>query len=248
MIMSNNHSSAQKTRLRQAVLMAAGLGKRLRPLTDNRPKPLIEVGGQPILAWTLSALPPTIEEVLIVVGYCKEQIIDWFGDMWQGRRIRYIEQTELKGTGHVIHIAAPFLDERFMVLNGDDLYLPEDLLHLTEHELSILGMRVENNGRFGLLSVAADGYLSGASEDKPQGKSGIINIGAYILDRNFLDYDLVPIGDGSEFGLPQTIGVMASDRRIRVVEAAAWLPVGFPEDIAKANDWLMKHRLAYSPN
>ncbi|MBU1029366.1 nucleotidyltransferase family protein, partial [Patescibacteria group bacterium] len=224
----SNHSSIKPTSPRQAVLMAAGLGKRLQPLTNDRPKPMVEVGGRPILAWTLEALPTSVEEVLIVVGYFKEQIIDYFGQEWGGRHIKYVEQTELKGTGHVVHVAAPLLDERFLILNGDDLYLRSDLERLAEHDLSILGMRVENNGRFGLLSVSSDGYLSGASEDRPQDvTSGIINIGAYILDRDFLNYDLVPIGNGSEFGLPQTIGVMAHDRQIRVVEAVAWLPIGF---------------------
>jgi len=227
---------------RQALLMAAGRGKRLQPLTDDRPKPMIEVGGRPILEWTIEALPHSIEEVLIVVGYFKEQIINHFGDEWQGRRIKYVEQKELKGTGHVIHIAAPLLDERFMVLNGDDLYVREDLERLAVRPLSILGLHVENNGRFGLLSIGNNGCLSGASDDKPQGTSGMINIGAYVLDKNFLDYDLVPIGDGSEFGLPQTMGVMALDRNIHIVEATAWLPIGFPEDIEKANAWIEKHR------
>lgn len=232
--------------IRQAVLMAAGRGKRLRPLTDDRPKPMVEVGGRPILEWTIEALPKSIEEVLIVVGYCHDQITNHFGAEWGGRRIKYVEQTELKGTGHVVHIAAPLLDERFMILNGDDLYMQENLEELARYPLSILGLQVESNGRFGLLAINADGFLSGASDDKPQGTSGMINIGAYVLDRGFLDYDLVPIGDGSEFGLPQTLGVMAADRQIQVVEASAWLPIGFPEDIEKAEAWLEQYRAKQS--
>jgi NDP-sugar pyrophosphorylase family protein len=115
------------------------------------------------------------------------------------------------------------------------------LERLVEHPLSILGFQVENNGRFGLLAVGTDGFLSGATDDKPQGTSGLVNIGAYVLDRKFLDYDLVPIGDGSEFGLPQTIGVMAQERQVQVIEATAWLPIGFPEDIARAEAWLNEH-------
>lgn len=228
--------------LRQALLMAAGRGKRLRPLTDERPKPMIEVGGRPILEWTIEALPASIEEVLIVVGYRQEMITEHFGDEWRGRRIKYVEQTELKGTGHVVHIAAPLLDERFLVLNGDDLYLPADLERMTAWPLAILGLQVESNGRFGLLSVGGNGCLSAASDDQPQGSSGLINIGAYVLDRDFLNYELVPIGDGSEFGLPQTMGVMAKDRDIHVVEATAWLPIGFPDDVEKANEWLAQYR------
>jgi UDP-N-acetylglucosamine diphosphorylase / glucose-1-phosphate thymidylyltransferase / UDP-N-acetylgalactosamine diphosphorylase / glucosamine-1-phosphate N-acetyltransferase / galactosamine-1-phosphate N-acetyltransferase len=228
--------------IRQAVLMAAGAGKRLRPLTDDRPKPMIRIGGRPILEWTIDSLPQSIEEIIIVVGYLKEQIMNHFGNEWGGRKIKYVIQEDLKGTGHVVHVAAPLLDDRFMILNGDDLYLREDLERLTEHELAILGLQVESNGRFGLLAISTDGHLSGASDDTPQGSAGMINVGAYVLDRNFLDYELVPIGDGSEFGLPQTIGAMANERSIDVVEATAWLPIGFPEDVEKASDWLKQYR------
>ena len=232
--------------LRQAVLMAAGLGTRLRPITDRHPKPMIEVGGRPILEWTLDALPREIDEVIIVVSYLKEQIVGHFGNEWHGRRIKYVEQKELKGTGHVVHVAAPLLGQRFMVLNGDDLYLPSDLTKLTCRPLSVLGLRVEDNGRFGLLAVSDDGCLQSATEDRPQGSGGIINIGAYVLDRRFLDYDLVPIKNGTEFGLPHTLAVMAKDHEVRVVVGEAWLPIGYPEDIATATAWLETHRGAYA--
>ncbi|MFC1639062.1 NDP-sugar synthase [Patescibacteria group bacterium] len=226
----------------QAVIMAAGRGKRLRPLTDRLPKPMVRVGGRPILEWSIEALPPEVREVVLVVGYMGEVVREHFGDEFDGRRLLYVEQKELKGTGHVVHMVAPVLEQRFLILNGDDLYSPADLDRLCSHELGLLGLRVEDNGRFGLLSVTADGHLSDLSDDRPQGAGGVINIGAYMLDRQFLDYDLVPIGDGSEFGLPQTLGVMSRDRRVKVVEGTAWLPIGFPEDVPLADKWVSRHR------
>lgn len=228
-------------RLRQAVIMAAGLGTRLRPLTDSTPKPMIGVGGRPILEWSFEALPRGIEEVVLVVNYFKDQIERHFGDEWMGKRIRYVLQEELRGTGHSVHIAAPELDERFMVLNGDDLYLPSDLERLARNGLAILGKRVTDKGRFGFLAVDADGYLLGVTEDG-KGEGDIINIGAYVLDRGFLDYDLVPIKDGKEFGLPQTVAVMAKDRKVAVTVAEAWMPIGYPEDVATADRWIAEHR------
>ncbi|MFH2062772.1 MAG: sugar phosphate nucleotidyltransferase [bacterium] len=227
---------------RQALLMAAGRGKRLRPLTDTVPKPMIEVAGHPILEWSIAALPAGIEEVVIVVGYLKEAITDHFGQEWNGRSVRYVEQSELKGTGHVVHVARPLLDSRFMVLNGDDLYLPSDLERLAGYELSALGLRLDDNGRFGLLSVDRDGWLTGITRDEPQGSGGLVNIGAYVIDQRYFDYDLVPVGDGSEFGLPHTIASMSPDHRIKVVEAESWFPIGFPQDIGPAEEWIRKHR------
>ena len=84
--------------------MVAGLGTRLRPLTHNVPKSMIRVAGRPILEWSIDRLPPEIEEVILVVGYRQEQIRQHFGNQWHGRRIRYAEQTEPKGTGHAVHV------------------------------------------------------------------------------------------------------------------------------------------------
>lgn len=237
-----DHEQNDNTRqLRQAVIMAAGLGTRLRPLTDDVPKPMIRVGGRPILEWSFEALPDSIRDVVLVVNYFKDQIEQHFGNEWRGRKIRYVLQEELRGTGHSVHIAADALDERFMVLNGDDLYLPTDLERLATNDLAILGKRVTDGGRFGFLDVTDDGYLVGVTEDG-KGEGNIINIGAYVLDRLFLDYNLVPIKDGKEFGLPQTVAVMAKDRQVAVTVAKAWMPIGFPEDVAAADRWLAEHR------
>lgn len=236
-----DYERGKTTDIRQAVIMAAGLGTRLRPLTDDTPKPMIRVGGRPILEWSLEALPDGIEDVVLVVNYFRDRIERHFGDEWRGRKIRYVLQEELRGTGHSVHIAADALDARFMVLNGDDLYLPADLERLATNELAILGKRVTDKGRFGFLDVSDDGYLIGVTEDG-KGQGDIINIGAYVLDRRFLDYDLVPIKDGKEFGLPQTVAVMAKDRRVAVTVAEAWMPIGFPEDVTAADRWLAEHR------
>ena len=68
----------------QAVILAAGVGKRLKPLTDDLPKPMVRVNGRPILEYTLSILPKEIDEVILIVGYLKEKIIEYFGDSFKG--------------------------------------------------------------------------------------------------------------------------------------------------------------------
>ena len=123
---------------RQAVLMAAGLGTRLWPLTLTTPKPMLKVAERPLLSYSFQALPPSVEEVIVVVGYLKEKVMAYFGDQWHGRRVTYVEQTELKGTGHALASCRHLLKDRFYVLNGDDLYAAEDLLAMAQHELAIL--------------------------------------------------------------------------------------------------------------
>ena len=76
----------------QAVLLAAGKGVRMLPLTLNQPKPLVEIGGVPLIVHVLRALPPEIDEVIIVVGYKAQMIIDYLGETFEGRKIRYVYQ------------------------------------------------------------------------------------------------------------------------------------------------------------
>src|SRR5512142_3099654 len=122
----------------QAVIMAAGLGTRLRPHTLAVPKPMLEVAGRPILEWSLASLPPEIDEVVMVVGYLKERIIGKFGASWEGRRVTYVEQTELRGTGDALARCRPHLSGKFLVMNVDDLYGAADVAAAVRRDLAIL--------------------------------------------------------------------------------------------------------------
>jgi len=225
--------------IRQAVIMAAGLGTRLRPYTLDTPKPLLNVAGRPILEWNLEKLPARINEVLLVVGYLKEKIIAHFGTEWRGRRITYVEQRELRGTGDALRVCEPRLGERFLVLNGDDLYAAADMAKMAGRRLAILAKHCEAPGRYGAFRTDAAGRLIDIIEGGriPAG-GGLVNAGMYALDRRFFDYPLVPIRDGREFGLPQTLVNMAKDHPIDVVPATFWLPIGYPEDLVKASELL----------
>src|SRR3989344_2665566 len=106
----------------QAVILAAGLGTRMGELTKRTPKPLLKIGDQNLLERNLENLPPEIKEVVLVIGYLGGQIRKHFGNKWRGRTIRYVEQKEPKGTAHALFICQELLEDRFLVLMGDDLY------------------------------------------------------------------------------------------------------------------------------
>src|SRR3989344_7915186 len=107
----------------QAVILAAGEGKRLRPLTLDRPKPMIELLGKPILEHTIENLPSAINELVIVVGYKSEKIKNHFGNNWKGRSIVYVEQNmPPTGTAHALFTARRALKPgRFLSLMGDNI-------------------------------------------------------------------------------------------------------------------------------
>ncbi len=218
----------------QAVIMVAGLGTRLRPHTLTTPKPMLVVAGRPILEWTLATLPPSIDEVVLVVGYLKEKIIAHFGNEWRGRRIVYVEQKELKGTGHAIHACRDILRGKFIVMNGDDLYASQDVATVASHDLAVLANETRVAGRYGAFKTDADGRVTDIIEGGEVQPGGLVNAGLYALDTRFFDYPLVPIRDGAEFGLPQTLVTVAKDHPVNVVRATFWMPIGYPEDLVKA--------------
>ena len=218
----------------QAIIMAAGLGTRLRPHTLTTPKPMLPVLGRPILERTFAILPPQVDEVIVVVGYLKEKIIEHFGAAWGRRRVVYVEQKELLGTGHAVHACKHLLHDRFIVLNGDDLYAAEDVATIASHDLAVLAHETKVTGRYGAFRTDANGAMTGIIEGAEVEPGGLVNAGLYALDQRFFDYPLVAIKDGAEFGLPQTIVSVAADHQIAVVRATFWMPIGYPEDLEKA--------------
>lgn len=218
----------------QCVILAAGIGTRLRPHTLTTPKPMLPVAGRPILEWKISQLPPEITEVILVVGYLKEQIIDHFGTEWQGRKMTYIEQSEIRGTGAALHLCKDVLKGKFLVLNGDDLYDEKDYNRCLALELAILAKPTDVPGRFGTFRTDAAGNLIDIIEGADSPAGALVNTGLYVLDHRFFDYDLVPIKDGKEFGLPQTIVLMSKDHPVSIPSATFWFPIGYPDDLQRA--------------
>ena len=114
----------------KAVVLAAGKGTRLKPLTNTRPKHLIPVAGKPILEHVLLALKKAgIHEIYIIVGYRAEMIKDRFSDGSSlGLKIEYIVQPKLLGTADAIKTAQPYVDENFLVVYGDLLFTPKTII------------------------------------------------------------------------------------------------------------------------
>jgi dTDP-glucose pyrophosphorylase len=105
----------------QAVVPAAGEGTRLRPLTADRPKGLVEVAGQPLLAHVFDALGPVASECVVVVGYRGDQLRDQFGPRYRNLDLTYVRQSERRGLADAVLQAEPHIDGDFVSLNGDNV-------------------------------------------------------------------------------------------------------------------------------
>jgi len=220
----------------QAVILAAGVGKRLRPLTNDLPKAMVKVNGKPILEYTLGILPKVVDEIILVVGYQKEKIIKYFGDSFNGIPIKYVVQDAPLGTGHALDIARSAIkDGDFLSLYADDLYHQDDLDALVKLKAPVvLAKEVDNPEEFGVCLVDDNGYLTDILEKRLDPPSNLVNIGVYLLNQEIFDIPRVQLPNG-EFNLPLQIGNWALKRKIKVVRAKFWHPIGYPEDIDVAH-------------
>lgn len=217
----------------KAVIFAAGLGTRLRPLTDAVPKPMLEVGGKPILRHTLEALPTAVTETIVVVGYKGDAIRAHLADM---PSVRFVVQSELLGTYDALMRAHPHLDDApFLALNGDDLYAKGDLERLAAAEpFAMLAHRVPNPNPYSHLE-SSEGSLRRIvfQKDAEALPSKDVYVGACLLDARFftLEPGMTP---GGEFGLPHTLEKHLNKIPVRVLASTFWMPIGTPEELEAA--------------
>ncbi|MBU6310828.1 nucleotidyltransferase family protein [Patescibacteria group bacterium] len=227
----------------KAVILAAGEGTRMRPLTLETPKPLLEVLGKPLIAYTFAALPDSVTEVLVVVNYKEEQIRAFLGDLYEGKRVTYITQKTLDGTGGALWAAREHLmsEERFLVLMSDDIYRKEDVEHCAEVLNSMMLYRAQKGEKVGAVKVE-DGYVTGVVEGSAEFTDvPTINTGVYCLTPDYFNVPQIPKSPQShEFGLPQTM-IAAYPRGIRAAYADFWLSLTEPKDIARAESVLSGH-------
>ncbi|MEM1641987.1 MAG: nucleotidyltransferase family protein [Desulfurococcaceae archaeon] len=177
-----------------AAILAGGLGKRLRPYTDDLPKPMIQVADRPILEWQILWLKKYgIREIVLLVGYRKEKIIEYFGSGSKlGVKITYVVEDDPLGTGGAIKNAEHVLskDEVFLVLNGDiitnlnPLLLVEKLNSNRKYLGAIATIPLPSP--YGVLDIE-NGDVKGFVE-KPVIKDYWINAGVYALRREALRY------------------------------------------------------------
>ncbi len=190
----------------QAVILAAGRGVRMKPLTDTTPKPLLKIAGRPLLEYTFDALPKEVDEVIVVIGYLGEQIRAYLGDNFRGRRIEYVTQKKLEGTAKALFEARPFLREKFLVLMADDLYAKADIEKCLAREQAILLIKIDQPGPGGKALLDNAGNLAEVVEGKEYPAGTLISANAFSLSEKIFEYDPVKLTDREgEWGLPQTV-------------------------------------------
>ena len=223
----------------QAVILAAGKGTRLRPITNEIPKPMVKVSGKPLLERTFNILPDVIDEVIVVVGYKKEKIMDYFGDSFGNLKIKYAVQEEANGTARSLDKARPFLEEGpFIVMNADDLYHPYDLQRCAESDTpAALVAQTDHPQHYGICVVDDEGYLLNIIEKSDNPPTNLASTGAFLLNHGIFDIPQVQLPNG-EYNLAEQIGNWASKEKIKVIKATFWYTISHPEDLYIADKFL----------
>lgn len=227
----------------QAIVLAAGEGSRMRPLTLSRPKVMVPIGGRPFLDHVVDrAMEAGVIRFVFVVGYRSEVIIDHFGDGNEfGADIEYVVQSEQLGTGHALMMAEDMATDRFLVLNGDVLAdLPSLKRFLEIKGDAVAAKRVADPSRYGVFEVDGD-RLRSVVEKSRSPPSDLANAGIYLFRKTIFEA-LRGVNESvrGEVELTDGINVLVSrGEEVRVVEIEDWIEVGRPWDVLEANKILL---------
>jgi NDP-sugar pyrophosphorylase family protein len=218
-----------------AVIMAAGLGTRLRPHTLHTPKPLLPVQGRPILDWLFGALPPQVDRVLVVTHYLADQVDRYVSEQKHVREARTVFQDQPQGTGDaLLRCRSHIHSEHFLALNGDDLFGAADLARLASFPAGVLAHTVDEPRKFGIIFRKPDGSLDKLVEKPPLDGRQLANTGAYAFPRAVFDIEL-KLSPRGEYEITDYVTSLVSRHPVQVVEAEFWMPIGTEEAWRKAD-------------
>ena len=221
----------------QCVILAGGKGTRLLPLTDNIPKPLVQVAGKPLLDHIVDALPTAVTELIIVTGHLGEKIKEYCGEEYFGRKVTYVHQAEQKGTAHALWLCKEHINDRFLFMFADDIHGVQDIARATSFTRSMLTLTTDTPERFGIVVRHPDGTLAEMIEKPECPPSNLASTGVMVLDEHIFEFEVKTTLNG-EFYLTDVIAEYAEKYPIAVVEQSLWIPIGYPEDVIKAEKML----------
>jgi len=240
----------------KAVILAAGEGLRLQPITSTRPKHLIKVGGKSILEHCLNAVKTSgIEEALIVVHYMGDAIRQYFGDGKKfGLKIECVEQKAVLGTGNAVSLVEPHIKDEFLLVYGDLLFSAEAVknvidLHRKEKPAATMAVvPVENPEDYGIVELEGEKYVKRIVE-KPKHEealSNLANAGMYVFSTEIFDKVRETSASArGEWEITDAISQLLNEKKTVLavkISSSDWIDIGRPWDLLEANRWTLERR------
>ena len=244
--MSANSAPAAPIGL-EAVILAGGLGSRLRPVVNDRPKPMALVGGKPFLEWLIKDLRNQgVQRLILCVGYMGETIEGYFGSgREQGLEIVYSREAAPLGTGGAIKLALPKLrGSRFFALNGDSLCDFSLRAMLNTHiqrsaSATLWLLSVDDGERYGAVKIDDNQEITEFREKSATGQAGMINAGVYLLDRHILE----PMPENKACSLEKDLFPgLVGHGIVGVVGQGPFIDIGTPESYEFAERFVNRSR------
>jgi bifunctional UDP-N-acetylglucosamine pyrophosphorylase/glucosamine-1-phosphate N-acetyltransferase len=244
----------------KAVVLAAGEGLRLQPITSTRPKHLIKVGGKPILEHCLEALKSAgISEAVIVVHYMADAIRQRFGNGERfGMKIEYAEQQAVIGTGNAVGYAEPYVKDEFILVYGDLLFTGDAVKKaLTAHQkekptATIAVVPVEKPEDYGVLELENENRVKRIIEkpNRDQAPTNLANAGIYVFQTEiFRKAQEISSSSRGEWEITDAISLLAKENKMVLAVKIShddWFDIGRPWDLLEANAWAlsrMRHKV-----
>lgn len=235
----------------KAIILSAGEGSRMRPLTLTKPKTMLPVAGKPIIQYNIESLRDNgINDILLIVRYKEEIVRNYFGDGSDfGVNISYKTQKDFLGTANAISYGEDFIDDSIIVLNGD-IILDDEIIHeiikkynyLSPDTLMLL-TEVEDPSAFGVVEIE-NGNIKNIVEKpkREEAPSNLVNAGIYIFNKDIFDkIRETEISERGEYEITDSVSLQIEDNKKVIGHKTSkdWIDVGRPWELIEVNEELI---------
>ncbi|DAC73154.1 MAG TPA: glucose-1-phosphate thymidylyltransferase [Thermoplasmata archaeon] len=225
----------------KCVILAAGEGNRMHPLTYTRPKVMLPIADKPILEWNLlNARAAGLKEYIFIVSYKSEMVREYFGNgkPWNVK-ISYINQGKAMGTAHAIGTVEPFVND-FITLCGDTIFGASDIKKVAQKGTKIGLIQMDNATEYGIVELKGK-HLIKISEKMEHPSSNVINAGIYHFNKKIFDFiRRTAKSPRGEFEITDSINKMVSKEPMEGVFLKEWRDVVYPWHLLDANEEILK--------
>jgi len=191
--------------IKQAVILAAGKGVRLKPLTEDIAKVMVKVKGKPIVEYIIEKLRSLgIDDIALVVNYKKETVKEYFKDS-----VKYIEQSKPLGTANAVYVAKDFVKEdKFLLIYGD-IFFTDDLKNFVKEEPTVMAVfEVKDAGVFGRVKIENEKVVDIVEKDGVK-SPGIVNAGIYLFDKKIFEaIEKTELSPRGEYELTDSVKIL----------------------------------------
>jgi bifunctional UDP-N-acetylglucosamine pyrophosphorylase/glucosamine-1-phosphate N-acetyltransferase len=226
----------------KAIILAAGQGTRMLPLTKKKPKAMVEVNGKSFLERALQELKDTpLKQIGIIVGFERDKIIKYFGVEWGTLQLEYILQLRHNGTADAIKCARNFVGkEKFVSINGDIIFeakLINELIRVKGFDVVMVARNSSQPWKYGCLKIKGKKVLD-IIEKPVKGKepSNLVNAGIYLFNSKiFKAIEKIKKSERNEFEITDAIKILAKKGRVGFIKVKGlFYDIGTIKELRKA--------------